>query len=46
MILWAAAGAAQARHFYEREGWELTGKEDPDADFGLPLVQYGRSTAG
>jgi GNAT superfamily N-acetyltransferase len=45
ITLWAAAGAAQARRFYEREGWKLTGKEDPDADFGLPLVQYGRSTA-
>jgi GNAT superfamily N-acetyltransferase len=43
MILWAAEGAAQARHFYEREGWEATGKTDPEAKFGLPLVQYGRS---
>lgn len=45
MLLWAAAGAAQARRFYEREGWELTGDEDADSNFGLPLVQYGRSTA-
>jgi len=44
MILWAAAGAAQARRFYEREGFELTGEEDSDSSFGLPLVQYGRST--
>jgi GNAT superfamily N-acetyltransferase len=45
MILWAAEGAAQARRFYEREGWQLTGEVDPDSSFGLPLVQYGRSTA-
>jgi GNAT superfamily N-acetyltransferase len=42
VTLWAAAGAAQARRFYEREGFELTGEEDPDSGFGLPLVQYGR----
>jgi GNAT superfamily N-acetyltransferase len=42
IVLWAAAGAAQARRFYEREGFELTGEEDPDNLFGLPLVQYGR----
>lgn len=42
IVLWAAAGAAQARRFYEREGFELTGEEDPDSKFGLPLVQYGR----
>jgi GNAT superfamily N-acetyltransferase len=44
MILWAAAGAAQARRFYEREGFALTGEEDLNSSFGLPLVQYGRST--
>lgn len=42
MTLWAAAGAAQARRFYEREGFTLTGEETPDSFFGLPLVQYGR----
>jgi GNAT superfamily N-acetyltransferase len=42
MVLWTPAGAAQARRFYEREGWELTGEEDPESQFGLPLVQYGR----
>ena len=42
MVLWAAAGATQARRFYEREGWAPTGEEDPDNDFGLPLIQYGR----
>src|SRR3954447_26780822 len=38
VVLWAAAGAAQARRFYEREGFELTGEEDPDSSFGVPLV--------
>jgi GNAT superfamily N-acetyltransferase len=45
MVLWTPAGAAQARRFYEREGFELTGEEDPDSSFGLPLVQYGRAIA-
>jgi GNAT superfamily N-acetyltransferase len=40
MVLWAAAGATQARKFYEREGWTLSGERKEDADFGLPLVQY------
>jgi GNAT superfamily N-acetyltransferase len=40
MVLWSAAGAAQARRFYEREGWTLTGEEEPEASIGLPLVQY------
>ena len=43
MVLWTPAGAARARRFYEREGWELTGEEDPESQFGLPLVQYGRA---
>jgi len=43
MVLWTPAGAARARRFYEREGWTLTGEEDPDSSFGLPLVQYGRT---
>jgi GNAT superfamily N-acetyltransferase len=42
VVLWTPAGAAQARRFYEREGFELTGEEDLDSSFGLPLVQYGR----
>jgi GNAT superfamily N-acetyltransferase len=44
VVLWTPAGAEQARRFYEREGFELTGEEDPESSFGLPLVQYGRST--
>jgi GNAT superfamily N-acetyltransferase len=41
MTLWAAAGAAQARRFYEREGWTVSGHKE-DVSFGLPLVQYER----
>jgi len=41
-ILWAAEGATQARRFYEREGFTLTGETQNELDFGLPLVQYGR----
>jgi GNAT superfamily N-acetyltransferase len=44
LVLWTPVGAAQARRFYEREGFRLTGEEDPDSDFGLPLVKYGRET--
>lgn len=40
MVLWAAAGAKQARRFYEREGWTLTGQRDDESNFGLPLVEY------
>ena len=42
IVLWSAAGATQARRFYEREGWRLTGEEEPDTAIGLPLVQYER----
>ena len=42
IVLWTPSGAAQARRFYEREGFELTGEEDPDSNFGLPIIQYGR----
>jgi GNAT superfamily N-acetyltransferase len=41
MTLWAAAGATQARRFYEREGWTVSAHKD-DVSFGLPLVQYER----
>jgi GNAT superfamily N-acetyltransferase len=40
LTLWAAEGAAQARRFYEREGWTLTGASRMDVPFGLPLVEY------
>jgi GNAT superfamily N-acetyltransferase len=43
MILWTAAGAAQARRFYEREGFRLSGREQPDSGIGLRLVEYERA---
>lgn len=43
LTLWAAEGAAQARRFYEKEGWTLTGERRDDQPFGLPIVQYERS---
>jgi len=42
LVLWAAAGAEQARRFYEKEGFELTGREQLNEEIGLPLVQYSR----
>ena len=44
MTLWAAEGAAQARRFYEREGWTLTRERADDSPFGLPIVQHERAT--
>lgn len=40
--LWTPQGAAQARRFYEREGWTHTGAVRTDSAFGLPLVEYQR----
>jgi GNAT superfamily N-acetyltransferase len=40
--LWTPEGAAQARRFYEREGWAHTGAVRYDSPFGLPLVEYQR----
>lgn len=42
LILWAAAGAAQARRFYEREGFTPTGRTQFNAEMGLDLLQYER----
>ena len=42
MRLWTPEGAAQARRFYEREGWTHTGAIRRQAAFGLPLVEYQR----
>jgi GNAT superfamily N-acetyltransferase len=38
--LWTPRGAAGARRFYEREGWELTGNEREESPIGLPIVEY------
>ena len=43
MRLWAPRDAAQARRFYEREGWTATGETRGSASVGLPLVQYARA---
>lgn len=40
--LFAAAGQARARRFYEREGWSAAGEAFEDPDFGMALVEYRR----
>jgi GNAT superfamily N-acetyltransferase len=40
--LWTPQGAAQARRFYEREGWTHTGTARTASHFGLTLVEYQR----
>jgi GNAT superfamily N-acetyltransferase len=40
MRLYAAAGQARARRFYEREGWVAAGPPFDLGDFGLPVVEY------
>jgi GNAT superfamily N-acetyltransferase len=42
MRLFAVAGQARARRFYEREGWTTAGEPVQDDDFGLPVVEYRR----
>jgi GNAT superfamily N-acetyltransferase len=41
--LWTPHGARQARRFYEREGWSLTGAVHEQSGLGLPVVEYERS---
>jgi GNAT superfamily N-acetyltransferase len=43
LLLWTPRGAAQARRFYEREGWLLTGQCHEHSGFGLPTVEYRRA---
>jgi GNAT superfamily N-acetyltransferase len=40
MRLFAAAGQARARRFYEREGWVAAGPPFELSGFGLPVVEY------
>jgi GNAT superfamily N-acetyltransferase len=40
--LYTPQGAARARAFYEREGWELTGGAFAEPLLGLDLVEYRR----
>lgn len=41
--LWTPRGAARARRFYEREGWQLTGAVHEHSPSGLVTVEYRRS---
>jgi len=40
--LYTPHGAARARAFYEREGWELAGPAFSEPLLGLDLVEYRR----
>jgi peroxiredoxin (alkyl hydroperoxide reductase subunit C) len=42
MALWTPRDHLRARGFYEREGWTLSGREQPDSPMRLPLVEYVR----
>jgi len=39
-VLWTPVGAARARAFYAKYGWEPTGALDPENSLGLELMQY------
>jgi GNAT superfamily N-acetyltransferase len=39
-VLWTPVGAARARAFYTRHGWEPTGELDPENGLGLALMEY------
>jgi GNAT superfamily N-acetyltransferase len=41
--LWAAAGASQARRFYEKEGFRPSGATQHDEHLNLDLVEYERA---
>src|SRR5918997_4657126 len=41
--LFAAAGQARARRFYEREGWEARGEPYVLLGFGMEVVEYRRA---
>ncbi len=43
MRLYAAAGQARARRFYEREGWAARGPAVELPGFGLAVVEYRRA---
>ena len=45
MRLFAAAGQARARRFYEREGWALVGEPFPHDLMGLDMVEYRRAVS-
>ena len=39
-VLWTPVGAARARAFYKRKGWQETGELEPESDLGLELLEY------
>lgn len=39
-VLWTPVGAARARAFYARHGWQETGALEPESDLGLELLEY------
>jgi GNAT superfamily N-acetyltransferase len=39
-VLWTPVGAARARAFYTRKGWQETGQLEPESDLGLELLEY------
>ena len=41
--LWTPCGAARARRFYEREGWQSTGAVHEQSPSGLATVEYRRN---
>jgi GNAT superfamily N-acetyltransferase len=43
MRLYAAAGQARARRFYEREGWVAQGEATELPGFMMPVVEYRRA---
>ena len=43
MRLFAAAGQARARRFYEREGWTAPAPPALDPAFGMETVEYRRT---
>jgi GNAT superfamily N-acetyltransferase len=45
LLLWTPRGADQARRFYQREGWSLTGRVHENSGFGLATIEYGRRVA-
>jgi GNAT superfamily N-acetyltransferase len=44
--LWTPLDHARARRFYEREGWETSGRVDYSPDIKLDLILYERALGG
>jgi len=39
-VLWTPVGAARARAYYAKKGWQETGALEPESDLGLELLEY------